>query len=1578
MKTLFKHQKSTFKRIFKKHKLLLRSIAVSLVLALLFTSLPMDGIIALAEQAIEDSKLITVVEELEEYRTEFSKTYLKSDGTLEAVVSSNPIHFNEDGEWVEIDSTLETAENEKGTEILKNKKGSFNVELPAELQNSSEIAIEKGKNKISIKLLETKKSKAKKNNEKKEKSEKLTKAQRKRMTAGELFEADNNQSSAVEYTSAYNETNIRYDVTPNEVKESIVLQKAPNKKATYSYEITADGLTAILNEDNSIDFFEGSKMDGAEPVFSMPAPHMFDSNDEYSYDIATTLENKKGKYILTYKPSYEWLKSKDRAYPVTIDPTVTINSGIQDSYTFSGEGYGDSYTGYEQQLKVGTTAWIAPNDYWQTYLKFTDLPQIPYEDYRIDSAYLMLTPKATTGNWQEMELGVYELTEDWKNHQTGKVAERITFNNAPEDVGYSTATATVSRGGADNGVGVGFEIAHLMEKWYENPEENFGIKLAAHLEASQWNDNLVFHSSRSQTGTAPYLSLTYKGVVPVTDIEILNKIEKIQDIQEYYWIPEATVYPENASDKRITWESSDSDIMCYSYGYFYVSKPGTVTITARSVDNPEIFDSFDIIVYNVPVEGVYIYNKPENNELCVGEEHYLSFGTLPQNASYTDLDFNTILWQSDNPTVATVDEYGNVSAHYPGTANISFSCDGFTDSFELTVVYAPIEKVEIVNLPENNTLTVNESWHLGALVYPQEETIQPRTIWTSSDTSILSVDSDGRLIPIKSGTVTITASCGDKSDSCEITVEDLLVDSIALLHGINELTLTQHSSYQIDVVVMPFEATNQNVIMTSSDESIVSVSGIIATMENLGTATVYIAAADSGTIFNSITFTVIAQEEILNIPEDYHLEVGESWQFFDVPYLEIVASEPNIFTIDGGIITAQEAGLTYLEIRNIYSNDIVAEVYLSIEPKNLRILGIPEELRVGNWVDFISLTSDCGATFNPSETGWTSSNPEVFQITRGSEHEIYGHALSAGTATIHAYVPYYGANVYFTVTVKYIKPDKISLALSNGETDFTIWVNGLFSGYATVTPKEADWNYNRVMLDWYATNDNVSLIGEGYRSAAFLGKKVGTSKVYAMADGVKSNELNVTIKAPTAIITNKPNNNTLYKGSTHTLGYKCDLTEATVTFHSSNSSIAKIDKQTGMIEANSVGSVTISIKVKYGDYLEITDSFSLDVLGAGIVIDGNTKELLTVGEKTPLTATVYAGANASQEVVWSTDDPSVATVDSNGLVTAIAPGEVIISAKSKQYDYAVATVYFEVDLPAPTKIALSETSGTLCLSKQKKLIPTVTPSNSSTNFVWESKNSNIAHVSDDGTITAKNPGTTKITVYSKRNPNAKAEYTLTVKNNISYIISLPDEQFVEETNDMQQRLAEKYYNGDKNFVDIQYIKNATEFFAAWDNIGKYNGYEVKVDYVIVNTHATPSRIEGDEGTEEEPLKYYFVISIDALKQKLTKKEMKGMLVLGCNAGVVEYSENNVASVFCEKINGAPLLACDGYVVYKNGRAWEDYNPHFKIDILPDGVLRDPYGWVLYYWKNNRSNYKLLNQGTILINKLDEYFSKMEE
>ena len=58
----------------------LKFISLTLILTLIFTSMPLDGFAALAEQWVEDSRLITIEKELEQYRTEFSKTYLGKTG----------------------------------------------------------------------------------------------------------------------------------------------------------------------------------------------------------------------------------------------------------------------------------------------------------------------------------------------------------------------------------------------------------------------------------------------------------------------------------------------------------------------------------------------------------------------------------------------------------------------------------------------------------------------------------------------------------------------------------------------------------------------------------------------------------------------------------------------------------------------------------------------------------------------------------------------------------------------------------------------------------------------------------------------------------------------------------------------------------------------------------------------------------------------------------------------------------------------------------------------------------------------------------------------------------------------------------------------------------------------------------------------------------------------------------------------------------------------------------------------------------------------------------------------------------
>ncbi|MBQ3088563.1 MAG: Ig-like domain-containing protein [Clostridia bacterium] len=1586
MKKIFKQQRSKLKCTFKKHKFFLRSISLTLILTLLLTSLPLSGIFVSAEQTEESPVITSVIMELEQYRTEFSKTYLKSDGTLESVVSSNAIHFKDGGRWVEIDSDLEITENTEGKEVYQNKKGPFTVNLPTELESDSEVEIKNGNNKISIKLLETKNSKAKKNTDKKQKAEKLTKDRRRLMTAGELFEVDSKQLSAVEYSAAYSDTNLRYDVTPTEVKESIVLTKAPDKKTKYSYEITADGLTAVLNKDNSIDFFESSKVKGAEPVFSMPAPHMFDANDEYSYDIKTTLKNKGGKYVLTYKPSYEWLKSKERSYPVTIDPTVTVNSGIQDSYTFSGEGYGDSYTGYEQQLKVGTTAWIAPGDYWQTYLKFTDLPQIPYDSYRIDSAYLTLSPKATTGGWEEMELGVYELTEDWKNHQTGKVAERITFNNAPEDVGYSTATASVSRGGADNGVVVGFEIAHLVEKWYNTPEANFGIKLAAHLDASQWNDNLVFHSSRSTTGTAPYLSLTYTEYVPVTSVEITGKQERLEYRRTgNAFEVSATVYPENATNGEVIWESTNESAAYYSDGYIWAAGVGTTTITARSADNNEIVDSFTLEVYNIPIETLNITNCPENNSLEIGETHQLDFEVGPDNA--TDKDFveqySNVTWSSSDDSIISVDPQGVLTANSTGTAIIYAVYGDVIDTVTLTVPVTEVIAVDFATDSSISSLSIGDTVEFSGFVLPIEAT-DKRTVCTSFNPEVVSVVAiSDTSSPDKSVTYRLTAL------SAGTAIVRLMAYNNPSIY--KEITVNVNYTY-------PFNAPNNDYLIVGDshqlidpsscefisyieDTSVVSTdgNGKITALES-GTTKIYIGTtAFEGVELYEYSITVIEPVE-WNYLQDEQIYCGKSFLLTNNSDICLSTTDTDKVQINGRTITALELGS--ITIYAWYRGEILSSIKLHIL-EGLTIFGIPTNntIALGQVYEGLNVLAFQKYSDNDSEwvrtscgAEWSSSDESIATVEYDyTKAHVAITGVSEGLVWINAESldPASSDMDGFWLYVDKIPINNFEIVNHSDYPSFAdktayIWDHGVLevkTNPANAYYKEIDWYVNK------GGSDSVEFIGAIEKGNMKLRvKKAGAIEIGAKIDGKPaSTNYVINVKKPSATIENKPERRELYVGGTHQLTYVSDPKDVTVEWVSKNSSMATIDS-TGKITAKSSGFVVIALKVTYKNHTYTTSSFTLNVRNQWIWVDGYDSTELTIGKTVNLTADVGTYDGDNKTVVWETNNSSVATVD-NGLVTPVGTGIVAITAKLEKYPDVSWQVVFEVDLPAPTKIFFVEASGTLNSSQQKKLMPISLPSGSSTNFVWETENPDIAYVNNDGTITAKNIGTTKITVYSKRDPSVKAEYTLTVKNNVSYIINLSiwDEYMLDDI----QVLADKYYNGDTARIEHKSIITDQDFFDAWNSIGEFNGYKAEVDFVFLHIHASPFDISG----APFPSASIFTLTREELKDKnkLAEKEMKGLALFGCNAGHLDYHYDNIATVFANAVKNAPVIAADGTVEILGNSKYECVNDETFQDLSHE--IREPYGWIRYYWENGSLNYEKLGFKKISIANIPKYLEQ---
>lgn len=135
---------------------------------------------------------------------------------------------------------------------------------------------------------------------------------------------------------------------------------------------------------------------------------------------------------------------------------------------------------------------------------------------------------------------------------------------------------------------------------------------------------------------------------------------------------------------------------------------------------------------------------------------------------------------------------------------------------------------------------------------------------------------------------------------------------------------------------------------------------------------------------------------------------------------------------------------------------------------------------------------------------------------------------------------------------------------------------------------------------------------------------------------------------------------------------------------------------------------------------------------------------------------------ASQTVVWKSSNPSVASVDSNGLVTVgTKTGAAVISAvavdgskKSGTYSISVSKALTGITLTGPAVVGIGKTV---------KLMLSFTPANATNkNVIWTSSNPKVATVSTTGSVKGIAAGTATITAIAKENPTLNAEWLLTV------------------------------------------------------------------------------------------------------------------------------------------------------------------------------------------------------------------------
>jgi hypothetical protein len=168
----------------------------------------------------------------------------------------------------------------------------------------------------------------------------------------------------------------------------------------------------------------------------------------------------------------------------------------------------------------------------------------------------------------------------------------------------------------------------------------------------------------------------------------------------------------------------------------------------------------------------------------IGYGRQLTVAIQPENA-----DDQNIVWRSSNPAIATVDEYGWVTAVAQGTATIEVvtMCGAKTAQCVVTVT----QLVEGIALNKNSiTLLIGRDETLTATISPTDATGKNVT-WSSSNTSIARVDANGTVTAVSRGTVTITAKTeNEKTAECTVTTATVaeVTDTGVVIGGVRWAT----------------------------------------------------------------------------------------------------------------------------------------------------------------------------------------------------------------------------------------------------------------------------------------------------------------------------------------------------------------------------------------------------------------------------------------------------------------------------------------------------------------------------------------------------------------------------------------------------------------------------------------------------------------------------------------------------------------------------------------------------------------------------------------------------------------------
>ena len=939
-----------------------------------------------------------------------------------------------------------------------------------------------------------------------------------------------------------------------------------------------------------------------------------------------------------------------------------------------------------------------------------------------------VTKVTITNKNSSMKIGTtYNLA--WSVEPSTATDKQLTFSSS------NTAVATITDKGVITAVGAGTTT----------------IVAAA-------NDNLAIVDS---------YELTVDALVPVTQINVTGKASMEVGESETFV---ATVLPEDASNKNVTWSSSNTNVATVDQtGKVTVVGSGTVVITATSAADTNVYGSFVVGVENVPITWITLTGK---TGMVYSETAYIGYTITPSNASNKQL-----LWTSSNTSIATVDQNGKVTASKKtaGTTIITAAAqDGSGIKATLTLsVSKSVINVQSVTVTGRTLIGVGETIQATATVAPSNAHNQV-LYWVSDNPSVANVDQTGKVTAYSAGSAMISAIATDGTlvrGGYVVTVKDGYVKVTTVnASGKTELypKAVSYSAYEI----YPVDADDKTVSWTSSKPEVATVNeyGVVTAL-TVGTTVITATANDGSGVSGSYTVTVADNQVMVtkvNVTGKPAMGIGEvqylSYEIWPANATEKsvtwTSSNANVATVNQyGVVTGKALGQTVITATAIDGSKQSASFIVTVGSSTILV----NRLEIyGKGALSVGETENLGWAVWPTNAdnksiAFTSSNTNVASV---SEYGVV-KAVAAGTARITAIaLDGSGVTASYDVVVSNVAPVLVTYvgvdgrkSLMIGEVDYLAY---------EILPANA----SNKTVTFTSSNPAVATVNQ-YGMVTAVG--VGSAVLTATANdgsGVQAS-FTVTVSPVAGQVTKIAlyGKGSLGIGSVEYLSYEvwpADAVNKGITFSTSNAKIATVNEY-GVVTGVGKGTATITATAKDGSGVKGTYTVNVSTNTQKVTrIDLYGKGTLNLGSVEYLSYEVWPADAANKGVTFSTSNGTVATVNEYGVVTGKAAGTAIITATAKDGSGIKGTYTVTVTAIPVTYVGVSGKTN-LVVGEVSYPSYEILPANASNKGVtYSSSNPAVAYVTSNGIVSAVGVGSATITATASDGSGKSASYTVYV------------------------------------------------------------------------------------------------------------------------------------------------------------------------------------------------------------------------